>query len=82
MVEHAEEHNDVEPPHPLGSDLRDVQIPLLDLRREDALGHVEPSFRSPTGTAPAEVVGSQDVTGPATCGLNAEEAIPGADIEH
>ena len=82
VIEDAEKEHDVELADPLGRQIHDVDVDVLDFRTERTPGEFESCLRAPTGPVPGKVVGRDDPGGAAALGFEREEAVPGADVEH
>src|SRR6266851_454502 len=80
MIEHAKKEHDVELSEPVGGEIGDVDVEFFDLEIERGSRQVKGGpavdFRPP-----AEVIRRQDARGTPPLGLEAEVAIPGADIQ-
>ena len=88
VVEDAEEEDDVKLAERLGRDVAEqLDVPGLDLRAQRPMRDVEGLAASPAALAPrrripAGRVDRDDPRGPAALGLEREEPVPRADVEH
>jgi hypothetical protein len=80
MIEDAEKEHDVELPDPIRGQLGDVDVELFDLEVQGGLRQVEGGpavdFRGP-----AVMIRCQDACRLPPLGLEAEVAVPGADVQ-
>src|SRR5689334_9778071 len=82
MVEHAQEHHDVEPSNRRHGQLRHVYDCVLHVEPECRAGEVKGLLFPPPLTHPAVMVGRKHATGAALLGLETVATIPRANVKH
>src|SRR5204862_370766 len=82
VIEDAEEEDEVERTDAFGRQFHHVDVQRLDARAIRAMREIESRFRSPSRSAPAEMVGCQDSLCAAAFRFEGVEAVPRADVQY
>jgi hypothetical protein len=85
VVQHAQKEHDVERTDPIGGEVHDVDVDIFDARVEGLARQFESRLAlsgAPPETMPRVVVGGDDTRRVTALGLEGEEPVPRADVQH